>query len=69
MPGPLALVLELWYLLPQNNFLLSNLYAALMQSCLGGLTAAAVGSPVLFLTPTLLLVQALASKSLKMSKI
>ena len=38
-----------------------------MLSCLGGLPAAAVGSPVLFLAPTLLLVQALVAKSLKMS--
>ena len=33
-----------------------------MLSCLGDLPAAAVGSPVLFLAPTLLLVQALACK-------
>ena len=55
----------LWSLLP--NFLLSNLYAAfssvipmLILNCFGGLPAAAVGSPVLFLAPTLLLVQVLA---------
>ena len=33
-----------------------------MLSCLGDLPAAPVGSPVLFLAPTLLLVQALAYK-------
>ena len=58
-----------------TNFLLSNLYATFQAlgntygntSCLGGMPAAAVNSPVLFLAPILLLVQAPACKSFKMS--
>ena len=52
-------------LFAQQPFIVVMLYyynIVVMLSCLGDLPAAPVGSPVLFLAQTLLLVQALACK-------